>query len=968
MDQEDSKVGTENPPEMFSNPVSSGKDDIVGTENPPSPGKDDMMGSENLPSSGKDDMMGSENPPEVSTNSPSSAKDGMMGTAKPTEVSCNPPSPGKDDEMGAEDPPEVSFNSPSSGKDGMMGIENPTEVFSNPLSSGKYDTMGSENPTEVFSNPPSSGKDDIMGTENLPKVTSDRPSSGKDDGKKDTDSPEGSSKPELSDKNTPQSLKAKSKVVKKSQAGKLKAKNKGSQQIHGKRRIRTSKNVVDDAESCHNADEKQTSDDSQLKETNDEPPMGKSQEAENKMKESQNRSISDRSPREESDGKQLKDTDSPEGSSIPELSDKNTPQSLKAKSKIVKKSQVGKLRARKNNGSQQVCGKRRISPSKKVVDNAESCPNADKKQISDDSQLKETNDEPPKGKSQEAENKMKESQNRSISDRSPREESDGSQLKDTDSPEGSNKPELSDKNTPQSLKAKSKIVKKSQVGKLKAKKNNGSQQICGKRRISPSKKVVDNAESCHNADKKQISDDSQLKETNDEPPKGKSHEAENKVKESQNRSPSDKSSREKSQQAKKDKTSQLDKTEQKQNSKEKHRESNKGSRSRRNKDKRSGMEKSQLKDKKGEKLGGFIFMCNAKTKPDCFRYRVMGVSAGKKDDVSQIKPGFKLFLYDFDLKLLYGIYKASSSGRMKLEPKAFGGKFPAQVRFNIASDCFPLPESIFKKAIKDNYNEKHKFRTELTVRQVRKLTQLFRPVGIHSAVHPVHSQPKVIIGERESPDRVRGSWSRLQMESYNVRSLDRDLQFDQREEITRDLFRMENYRAYDLQRDRRNVATTSHVNPILESYEGDYEPHHLDHGYRSNVPARVESLQTDPLYLNDSRHQNYFRGAISDDMKDPYHAYRHGASPRDPYLAPLSREEISPHSYLVGGRPFVGTDNLPRREAVQERHYPIYSADDDLSDYNRIRPYHGDKLEASRAPVSSRYSFAGHSFHRRHHR
>ncbi|QCD82894.1 cleavage and polyadenylation specificity factor subunit 4 [Vigna unguiculata] len=125
---------------------------------------------------------------------------------------------------------------------------------------------------------------------------------------------------------------------------------------------------------------------------------------------------------------------------------------------------------------------------------------------------------------------------------------------------------------------------------------------------------------------------------------------------------------------------------------------------------------------------GAIFMSNCETKRQCFKKGLFGLPSTEIQFVEQVKAGMILFLYEYEKRQLHGVFKASCDGGINIVPNAFaklGKQFPAQVKFDPVWFCKPLPEKLFRDAIRENYFSANKFNFGLSENQVYKLIYLF---------------------------------------------------------------------------------------------------------------------------------------------------------------------------------------------------------------------------------------------------
>ena len=101
-----------------------------------------------------------------------------------------------------------------------------------------------------------------------------------------------------------------------------------------------------------------------------------------------------------------------------------------------------------------------------------------------------------------------------------------------------------------------------------------------------------------------------------------------------------------------------------------------------------------MKEKdKDQLIRGFIFACTDKTEGECFERLLFGAQKTYAPIVIRIRKGDLLFLNNLDTDILYGVFEAVSDGDLNIQPDAWNGKYPHQVKVELLGEKIALRKS-----------------------------------------------------------------------------------------------------------------------------------------------------------------------------------------------------------------------------------------------------------------------------------
>jgi len=77
---------------------------------------------------------------------------------------------------------------------------------------------------------------------------------------------------------------------------------------------------------------------------------------------------------------------------------------------------------------------------------------------------------------------------------------------------------------------------------------------------------------------------------------------------------------------------------------------------------------------------GYVFACTNRTEEESFKRLLFGTNKVYAPGAMRVKKGDFLFLLNLDSDVLYGIFRAASHAQVNIEPEAWSGRYPYQVR------------------------------------------------------------------------------------------------------------------------------------------------------------------------------------------------------------------------------------------------------------------------------------------------
>lgn len=122
---------------------------------------------------------------------------------------------------------------------------------------------------------------------------------------------------------------------------------------------------------------------------------------------------------------------------------------------------------------------------------------------------------------------------------------------------------------------------------------------------------------------------------------------------------------------------------------------------------------------------GQVFASTNKSQEECFKRQLFGTSKLYGAAAFRVKKGDFLFLLNLDSDVLYGVFRASSDAGVNIEPEAWNGKYPYQVKVETVWKIMPLKNG--KKLLK---NLGIKRSSAISKTATVKLLELYRPENV----------------------------------------------------------------------------------------------------------------------------------------------------------------------------------------------------------------------------------------------